>query len=133
MKKILLFTTAIVLLAFSFSSCKKKDKETTAVKIQHQWTIVNYIDNNHDAGGDNIETTNPTSGDFINFSSDGTANFQLDGATGTSSYSLIGDTQILLGTETYTIKTLTDTQLTLYSKDVISSTEFEEFTVNMIR
>ena len=56
MKKVFLFTTAIILLAAVFSSCKKDKKQTTAQKVQHNWTVINEIDNFHDATGDDITT-----------------------------------------------------------------------------
>ena len=133
MKKVLLFTTAIILMASVFSSCKKNKSETTSQKVQHNWTLVSIIDNSHDASGDNIVTTAAVSGDFMNFNTNGTATFQIDATPGTSSYSIVSDTQILLATETFTIKTLTSTQLVLYIKDVISATDYDEETINLKR
>ena len=59
MKKVFLFTMAVIVSAFVISSCKK-DKETTAQKLQHNWITLNYVDNSHDASGDNIDTTDAT-------------------------------------------------------------------------
>jgi hypothetical protein len=133
MKKVFLFTTAMVLLAAVFSSCKKNKTETTTQKLQHNWTLVSIIDNSHDASGDDIVTTTATAGDFMNFNANGTATFQFDATPGTVSYSIISDTEILLATETFTVKTLTNTQLVLYVKDVISATDYDEETINLKR
>src|SRR5664279_2375195 len=122
MKKVILSTTAIILLASLFLSCAKKDKpETVSQKLQHNWTIINEIDNSHDASGDHIETMTAITGDYINFSSTGTVTSQFRGLPGSATYSLINDTQILINGRTSTIKTLTDTQLVFYDKEEISA------------
>ena len=132
MKKIFLFTTAIILIAVS-TSCKKDKAQTATQKVQHNWTLVSVVDNSHDANGDNIDITAAVSGDFMNFSSNGTVSLQIEGQPGTVSYSMVSDTQLLFATETFTIKTLTDTQLVLYFKDVLSATDYDEETINLKR
>ena len=69
----------------------------------------------------------------MDFKSNGTVSFQIDGQPGTVSYSMVSDTQLLFATETFTIKTLTDTQLVLYIKDVVSATDYDEETINLSR
>jgi len=133
MKKVFLCTTAIILIASVFTSCKKDKAQTATQKVQHNWTLVNVVDNSHDANGDNIQTTTAASGDFMDFKSNGTVSFQIDGQPGTVSYSMVSDTQLLFATETFTIKTLTDTQLVLYIKDVVSATDYDEETINLSR
>ena len=133
MKKVFLCTTAIILIASVFTSCKKDKAQTTTQKVQHNWTLVSVVDNSHDANGDNIDTTAAVSGDFMNFSSNGTVSLQVGGQPGTVSYSMVSDTQLLFATETFTIKTLTDTQLVLYIKDAISATDYDEETINLQR
>jgi ABC-type oligopeptide transport system substrate-binding subunit len=131
MKKVL-FTVSVILLALISSSCKK-DKETTAQKLQHNWTIVSEVDNSHDASGDNINTITAASGDYVNFSSNGTVTSQFNGFTSTAAYSLISDTQISIDGETFTIKVLSGSQLVLYIKDDTSATEYDETTLNLKR
>ena len=133
MKKVFLCTTAIILIASVFTSCKKDKAQTATQKVQHNWTLINVVDNSHDANGDNIQTTTAASGDFMDFNSNGTVSFQIDGQQGTVSYSMVSDTQLLFATETFTINTLTDTQLVLYIKDVISATEYDEETIYLTR
>lgn len=133
MKKAFRLAVAILLLASIFPACKKDKAQTATQKVQHNWTLVSIVDNSHDASGDDIQTTNGISGDYMNFSSGGTVTFQITGQMGTSSYSMVNDTQILLATETYTIKILTNSQLVLYVKDVTSSTDYDEETINLKR
>ena len=66
MKKVFLCTTAIILIASVFTSCKKDKAETAAQNVQHNWTLVRVVHNSHDANGDNINTTAAASGDFMN-------------------------------------------------------------------
>jgi hypothetical protein len=132
MKKILSLTASIILLGLISFSCKKA-KETTAQKLQHKWTIVSEVDNSHDSGGDDINTSVGVAGDFLNFNADGTVTSQFEGSADTSTYSLISDTEISISGETFTIKTLSDTQLVLYIRDIISATDYDESTVNLKR
>lgn len=132
MKKI--FLTAITLIVFGalFFSCKK-DKESTAKKLQHNWSIVNEIDNFHDASGDHMDTIPGVAGDYINFSSNGTVTSQFDGTSDNSTYTLTDDTHIVVNSASYTIKTLTDKQFVLYIRQDLSSTEYEEQNINLKR
>ena len=132
MKKLLLFATAIVLIAAVSSSCKK-DKQTTAQKVQHNWTLVSETDNSHDVSGDNIDTTAGVQGDFINFNVNGTLTSQFDGAADNGIYILTSDTEISINGIAFTIKTLTATQFVLYFKQVLSSTDYVETTINLKR
>ena len=132
MKKILPLATAIFLLGMLSLSCKKA-KETTAQKLQHKWTIISEVDNSHDSGGDNIDTSVGVPGDFLNFNANGTVASQFEGAADNVSYSLISDTEISISGETFTIKTLNDTQLVLYIKNVVSATDYDESTINLKR
>ena len=132
MKKILSLIAPIILLSLISFSCKKT-KETTAQKLQHKWTIVSEVDNSHDSGGDDIDTSVGVPGDFLNFNANGTVTSQFEGAADNVTYSLISDTEISISGETFTIKTLNDTQLVLYVKDVISATDYDESTINLKR
>lgn len=131
MKKVFVFTTAIILLASVFSSCKK-DKQSTAQKLQHNWTIVSEIDNFHDASGDDITTTVGVQGDFINFNANGTITSQFDGSSDSGIYVLISDSQISINGQTLTINTLTDSQFVLYAKEG-TATQYTEITINLTR
>ncbi|MDQ6845115.1 MAG: hypothetical protein M3Z92_12305 [Bacteroidota bacterium] len=133
MKKLYLFTMGFIISASVLISCKK-DKETTAQKVQHNWTIVSQIDNSHDDSGDYRDTTLSVngSGDFIKFNSDGTFNIQFEGTTDTGNYSIISDTQMSINGQTATILTLTSSQFVIYSKEG-SATEYDESTFNLKR
>jgi hypothetical protein len=133
MKKIFQLTAFIMLVGISMISCKKDKAETTAQKIQHKWTVVSSVDNYHDASGDDISTTPGDTGDYVNFASDGSVTTLFNGTSNSGSYSIISDTQMTIETETYTIKTLTSTQLVLYAKEDIATGEYEEFTINLKR
>jgi hypothetical protein len=132
MKKTFLFFAAAIALTLGFSACKKT-KESTTQKIQHNWTVVSEVDNSHDASGDHLDTVDGISGDFINFNSNGTVTLQFDGSTETGTYTLVNDNELSMGGEVYTIKSLNDSQLILYIKDVSSATDYDETTINMKR
>ncbi len=131
MKKKFLIFASIILSASVLFSCKK-DKETTAQKVQHNWTIVSEIDNFHDASGDNRDTTISVPGDFINFNSNGNYTSQFQGTSSSGIYSIISSSQIIIDGDTATIKTLTDSQFVLYAKQG-TATEYDEITINLKR
>jgi hypothetical protein len=67
------------------------------------------------------------------FNSNGTVTSFMDNQTDTSTYSVISDTQIAIDNELYTIKTLSSNQLVLYVKEITSTTEYSELTINLKR
>ncbi|MEO6638709.1 MAG: hypothetical protein ABIN25_10545 [Ginsengibacter sp.] len=132
MKKALLFA-ATILFSLCFLSCKKNKNETVAEKLQHKWLIENTIENYHDASGDDITTTPGTSADFVDFNANGTYTSHSDGYDDNGIYSVVNDTQLSIDGDTITIKTLTDKKLVLYSKFDYSTTDYDEFTINLKR
>jgi hypothetical protein len=67
------------------------------------------------------------------FNSNGTVTSFMDNQTDTSTYSVISDTQIAIDNELYTIKILSSNQLVLYVKEITSTTEYSELTINLKR
>lgn len=133
MRKKSFFLATLILTVFIFSSCKKDKTQTTAQKVQYKWTYVNSVENDHDASGDDISTTPGAAGDYVQFNSNGTVISMIDGQSDTVSYSVISDSQISIDSELYTIKALSSSQLVLYYKQTISSTEYSEVTLNLKR
>lgn len=138
MKKLLLSTASFILLAFVFSACKKNKEETAqtvAQKLQYNWTIDNYIYNYHDADGDERDTIPGVPGDFMNFKADGTLTTHFEGEEGNGIYLVISNTQVSINGQTFTIKSLTSTQLVIYSKGIDPDFpgEYEEETLNLSR
>ncbi len=134
MKKVFSLSMVIALMVLFFTSCKKKDAElTTQQKIQNNWTVVNYVYTDYDAGVSDTETVMASPGDFINFGPDGIGTFQEDGETDSFAYSIQGDNKVILGINTFDIKTLTNAELVLYVKETTSATEYAESTINLRR
>lgn len=132
MKK-LFFFAVIATLVIGASSCKKDKTETTAEKIQHKWTLVSIVDNYHDSTGDDITTTPGSASDYISFNSDGTVTTFISGTSESGTYTITSDTEISIEGDVYTIKKITSSEFILYVKDVVSSTEYEEITINLKR
>ena len=69
-------------------------------------------------GRDNITNTTGGPGDIMDFRNDGKVYSDVSGTKDTSTYSLSGDTKIVLGgTETFDIKTLSSNSFTIYNKE----------------
>jgi len=123
-------TFALLLFSLTLLSCKKDHEKTTQEKILGKWSIVSIVDNDFYSGSSHITTYTGTTTDFIDFRNDGKASVSFAGYTNSSDYGLIGDTKIWIENDNYEIKTLTDNQLTLYSKDTYGS-DFYESTMSL--
>jgi hypothetical protein len=119
-----------LLIGFSFSSCKKTDdkkEKTTAERIQGTWHLDTDIYHDFFENEDYYDTTKGGPNDTIEFTSDGKVNMSIDGDTESTVYEISGDSKIIIaGNVSFDIKTLTETLLVMYSKQVIGSDYTEE-------
>jgi hypothetical protein len=113
-------------------SCKKEKVKTTQEKISGRWSIVSIVDNDYYSGSSHITTYTGTAADYLEFKNDGTVFVSFTGITNNSHYGLIGDTKIWIESDNYDIKTLTDNQFVLYSKDSYGN-DYYESTMNLKR
>ena len=127
MKKIIHSFLIITLIAFLFSACKKKDvKLTTAEKVQGTWQLQTDIYHEFVSGVDHSDTTTALNA-TLEFSNDGKVYSVYQGQKDTTTYTLSGDTQIIIDLDqTYEIKTLTSSSLVLYNKEIQGADYYEE-------
>ena len=127
---LLVLISAILLVIVSCN--KKNDTETTAQKIQTKWQIINFVSNDHSNGSDDVVTETGAPGDYYDIRSDGNIYSHFQGFTDTSSYTLLGDSKLILdGKDTVNIQGLTNNALTLYEKSIIDPSEYTEVTINL--
>ena len=127
---LLVLISAILLVIVSCN--KKNDTETTAQKIQTKWQIINFVSNDHSNGSDDVVTETGAPGDYYDIRSDGNIYSHFQGSTDTSSYTLLGDSKLILdGKDTVNIQGLTNNALTLYEKSIIDPSEYTEVTINL--
>ena len=124
--------SVVLLAAFALASCKKDKEKTTQEKILGKWNIASIVDNDFYSGASHINTYTGVSSDYLEFRSDGTVFVSFSGITNTSHYGLIGDTKIWIESDNYDIKTLTDNQFSLYSRDDFGA-DYYESTMNLRR
>ena len=131
MKKIIHTFLIITLIAFLFSACKKKDvKLTTAEKVQGTWQIQTDIYHEFVNGVDHSDTTSGINA-TIEFRNDGKVYSNYQGQKDTTTYTLSGDTQMILsGNETYDIKELTSNSFILYTK-AVQGADYSEETISL--
>ena len=127
-------TTAICLfacIALLAISCKKDNPPSTQSKIQAKWKIQSVVENDFYSGAAHVSTTTGTN-DYADFRGDGKIYSYSQGFYDTAAYGIISDTKIWIDvtTDVYDIQSLTDTQLKLYLKEIVSPTEYVETTVN---
>jgi hypothetical protein len=132
MKKILSAFAILAFFSVSFTACKKEKTKTAAEQIVGTWQISNILYNQHTNGADHIISTNDTANDTYEFTKDGTVNINLDGQSGSSTYTITDNKLTITDDETYDIKKLDDHNLVLYLKTV-SGSDYDEVTVTFKR
>lgn len=115
-------------------ACSKKSEDSAAVdKVKQmlagKWVFVSYTRNHHTSDKDNLSTTPASAGDYVTFALDGKLQLRLLGYDDVSTYSVRAtDKLTFYGPDVFDIKTLSATELRLYRKDVISTTDYVEET-----
>ncbi len=137
MKLKYLFIVLIWIGLFVIVSCKKdaEKEKTTAEKIQAKWQIDNIVSNGHFSGEDHKTTYTGTASDYFDIRTDGKISSSFSGNTTTLEYTILGDSKIILdGSDTLTIKNLTENTIVLYSKEDIgvpNPGDYTEGTLNL--
>jgi hypothetical protein len=128
---------SLVALSALVYSCKKDDDKSNAEKIVGKWNKVSTYYNNHVSGHDLRDTTTYSTGEYTwEFKNDGTAVETATWGTDNSTYTVTGSLLILhyngnSDNDTFTIKNLTGSDMSLYMKDpYANSSDFEESTDN---
>ena len=126
MKKMTNAVGLVLLLTFFFIACKKDDKKTTAQKIEGTWKIDSdvthaFVNNVH-----YYDTTFAEPGSTIEFRKDGKVYSIYQNSKDTSTYSLSGDTKIIIDDEPYDIKTLNSNTFEISTKEVQGQNYAEE-------
>ena len=134
MKKILSVFALLAFFSISFTACKKEKTKTTAEKIVGTWQVSNVVYNEHTNGADHIISSNDfTATDTYEFRTDGTVHINLQGDSGSSTYTITGENKLMItDDETYDIKTLDDHTLVIYYKEA-DGDDFAEVTISFKR
>src|SRR5690349_18902833 len=126
----------IVLLAGSMLlGCKKNTNEDYSElkqRLQGKWNFINYVTNQYYGNSNHLNTISASPGDYMEFQTGGKIYLVLFGSPDTSTYSIPANNKILIDyTDNFDIKTLTDTELVLYSKQVYSAESYYEQTFTL--
>ena len=131
MKKIILLA---VITTFMISCKKEKPTEPPAPSLIGKWAVVNYQTKEWNNGSvvydDNYVGT---TADFMEFKSDNTISFFMDGFGATVNYQLQPDNKVAINGDTYTVQSLTANNATLYLKTTYSNTNYDEEIINLKR
>lgn len=130
MKKTLLLSLVMVI---TLAACKKdKVKEVTEISLKGKWTVqstlIKHIDNN--VLVDNI--TVPGNAATIDFQTNGSAVMTHDGVVESHPYNIQGSKVDIEG-DTYEIRNLTASSVSLFLRDEYSPTEYVEFLQDLSR
>ncbi|MCB0735584.1 MAG: hypothetical protein KDC76_13460 [Bacteroidetes bacterium] len=121
------FLAFVILLSIAVSSCKEEDPtpevttKTTAEKLQAKWGLVSVIDYNYIGMTTDLDGIDTVliggANDFVEYKSDGTYEFNVDGDQDVAAYKLVGDSKLIMDGDTFDITTLNETALILTYKD----------------
>jgi hypothetical protein len=107
---------------------------TTAQKIQNKWNFISSNDNYISSTG-TIDSTDyflGEGGDYIEFGTNNTYVFNVGGDNDTMPYKILGDTKIILASDTFTINTLTEKDF-IFTYSDRTSTPFYDNVVTLKR
>jgi hypothetical protein len=126
-----LFITSASISLLTLAACQKEEK-TTAEKIQGKWRVETLIQHGHDADEEYSDTTYGTASDYVDFRADGRMYSHVDNEYDTTNYAVQNDLKIVIDNEAFSIQTLTDDVLKLYSRDSIPNSEiYYEIRINL--
>ena len=138
MKKTTLFFSLAAVVAILFSACKKSsDSLTTLQRIQAKWAFQKEYYHDNYSGVDTRDTTYGVTGDYEDFRTDGKVYFKSGIGLDTASYSLLGDTKIIMTysypgypsySDTANIIVLNDNQFQIYVKEFDPAPDYYEYT-----
>lgn len=108
----------LAIMLVTFAACKDDDTTTTpdpelttAQKIQQKWNIDNIIDINYEGMTTTVESRDtfpPTTGDYIHFLTNNTAEFRFDGETDNVGYKIVNDQTLEFDGDVFSIVSLTE-------------------------
>jgi len=125
-----LFLSMVALSALVFS-CKKDDDKSNAEKIQGKWNVLSVYDNNYYGGSNHRDTSTYATGTYtIEFTNNGKYVESGPSWSDTSVYKVEGS-NVIVDTDTLQIRTLTSSDLQLYTKYYYSTSSYYEATANL--
>lgn len=84
--------------------------------LQNNWNLVSIHDIQYVGASTTIVDTTISyglPGDYVNFNSNGKAYYRISGSYDTVNYSLLSDTKMLFDGDTFTVNTLTTTDMVM--------------------
>ncbi len=127
MKKVLFVLLACTTL---LTACKKNKNKNTAEKVVGKWSLVSIRDNSFYSNTPHVTTLTGTAFDYIEFLDGGIGTVNIGGSADLVTYSVVGDTKLVLDGETFDILGISDNVLLLYSKTG-SATVYDESTISL--
>jgi hypothetical protein len=100
MKKVLFVLLACTTL---LTACKKNKNKTTAEKVVGKWSLVSIRDNSFYSNTPHVTTLTGTAFDYIEFLDGGIGTVNIGGSADLVTYSVVGDTKLVLDGETFVI------------------------------
>ena len=126
MKKTLLLSLIATILLVS---CKKDKKE---LSIKGKWTVDNFGYKEYVNNTVTSTTTVPGSGTALDFQDNGNVVITFAMATPESyRYTMITDSKVEFDGDTYEIRNLTATSVTLFTREDFAPGEYDELSINL--
>lgn len=99
-----------------FAACKKDSAQKSVTEqVQGTWSFNKLISTVYGVGATS-DTIYGLPGDYVEFRNDGRAYSQISASRDTANYQIIGTSQMVFDGDTFSIRTLTENNFTLYSR-----------------
>ena len=130
MKKKLLFSLIVTIL---FAACKK-DPVEPPISLMGKWTIENITSKEYDNGVLIATQTEPGDGTTVDFQSNGNVIVTSPGPIiETYPYTMPTESKVTFDGDTYDIKDLTASKVTLFIKEDVGAGDYYEVSINLKR
>jgi hypothetical protein len=128
MKKLRIFSLALLSGIFFFTSCKDDNEAGTAEKLQQYWAVDSVAIKTTTVAGSATIVYNGTASDYYDFRTNDSLYYKLNTEDGTLPYSILSDSWLLVDGDSAKIVSLTSSKLQLYRKDATTATDYVETT-----
>ncbi len=127
------FIISLIALVLLSVSCKKPEVETPALSLKGKWTEENMVVKIYDNNALIFNYDAPVIGTTLDFQSNGMAVVTYPASTESFPYTITSDSKVEFDGDTYEIKNLTATRVTLYIRDETAPGEYAELYRNLKR
>jgi hypothetical protein len=128
MKRIRIFSFALITGALFLTSCDDDNEASTTEKLQQYWAVDSVAIKTTTVAGSATIIYNGSASDYYDFKTNDSLYYKLNTEEDVLPYSILSDSWLLVDGDSTQILSLSGSKLQLYRKDVTTSTDYVETT-----